>query len=579
MDYTILIGGEAGQGLQTIGGALSKLFSRIGYHVFSHQDYMSRIRGGHNFYQLRFSDSQVMSSRQKADIIVALDLNTIEEHKEDITENGIIIYDAYFIKKTFDSQEFLNVPFNEIAVEKGGDKIMSNTAAIGAVLGMLGIELTILEDIIHKSLKKKSEDIINKNILTARAGHEYAVKNCKECRFSVTASSDKGFMLIDSSAAVGLGAIMSGCKFYAAYPMTPSTAVMNYIASKAQPYGIVVEQAEDEICAINMALGASFAGVRSMTGTSGGGFSLMCEGVSLAGMMELPIVILEAQRVGPATGFPTRTEQSDLMFIIHSGHGEFPRIVFAPGTPQEAFYLTNKAFDLSEKYQVPVFILIDQYIADSEWTYKSFDYKKLIYNDYRAREDYLKLIPDYKRYAYTESGVSPIAIPGTSKHFVVVDSDEHDEEGHIVEDIATRLKMVNKRLIKKLPLIQSEISPPIFYGADNPEVIVTCWGSTYGVVKDAIDMLDNERGKLNGKRIGMLHFSQVYPLPLKEKFDFIKLLEETPVTICVENNATGQFASLLRRETGYAFTHRINKFDGRPFILENLTEEIYDYIK
>ncbi|MBF0473933.1 MAG: 2-oxoacid:acceptor oxidoreductase subunit alpha, partial [Nitrospirae bacterium] len=398
----------------------------------------------------------------------------------------------------------------------------------------------------------------------------------KECRFSVAGASDKGYMLIDSSAAIGLGAIMSGCKFYAAYPMTPSTAVMNFIASKAQQYGIMVEQAEDEICAINMVLGASFAGVRSMTGTSGGGFALMSEGVSLAGMMELPVVILEAQRVGPATGFPTRTEQSDLMFILHSGHGEFPRIVFAPGTPEEAFYLTNKAFDLAEKFQIPVFILIDQYLADSEWTYKSFDYKSLVYNDYRLREDFLKSMSEYKRYAYTESGVSPLAIPGDSKHLVIVDSDEHDEDGHIVEDIVTRLKMVNKRLSKKLPLIQSEMSPPVYHGAEKPDVVVTCWGSTYGVVKEAIDTINYNH---SGKRIGMLHFSQIYPFPSMQKFDFIKLLEDADITICIENNSTGQFASLLRGELGYAFTHRINKFDGRPFILESLTEEIYDYIR
>ncbi len=568
MDYTIRIGGEAGQGLQTIGGVLAKLFSRSGFHVFTHQDYMSRVRGGHNFYQVRFSDKEVMSSRDKIDILIALDLNTIEIHRRDLNENGMIIYDSEFIKKTFDSPEFLNIPFERIAVETGGSKVMANSVATGAVLGMLGMELTVFEEIIKETLKKKGEEIVSKNTDSARAGFDYSIEKCIKCNFSVPQDLKNRHMLINGIQAIGFGALMSGCKFYSAYPMTPSTGVMIYLASKAKEHGIVVEQAEDEICAINMALGASFAGVRSMTGTSGGGFALMVEGLSLAGMTETPIVIFEAQRPGPATGFPTRTEQGDLLFILHTGHGEFPRVVFTPGTPEQAFYLTNKAFDLAEKYQIPVFIQSDQYLGDSEWTYNGFDMKRLKLDNYRLRDDALKDIKEYKRHAFTDNGISPLAIPGESKHLVVTDSDEHDEEGHIVEDAETRIKMIEKRLLKKLPLIREEIDPPVLYGNKNPDIALVGYGSTYGVMKEAVDVLKENND------IAMLHFTEVYPFPIVEKFDYLTLLNNAKREICIENNATGQFAHHLRAETGYEFKYKINKYDGRPFILEGLIGEI-----
>jgi 2-oxoglutarate ferredoxin oxidoreductase subunit alpha len=379
-------------------------------------------------------------------------------------------------------------------------------------------------------------------------------------------------MLIAGNDAIGFGVAASGCKFYSAYPMTPSTGIMNYLASKGKEYGIIVEQAEDEIAAINMALGASFSGVRAMTGTSGGGFALMVEGLSLAAMTETPIVIVLAQRPGPATGFPTRTEQGDLLFALHTAHGEFPRAVFAPGTPEQAFYLTNKAFDIAERFQVPVIILTDQYLADSQWTFEGFDLSKIKYIDYRLRGDAFKNLSEYKRHAFTDSGVSPLGIPGDSKYLVVTDSDEHDEEGHIIEDAETRIKMLDKRLFKKLPLIKNEIEPPFFYGDNKPEIVIIGWGSTYGVMKEAVDALSKNR------RIAMLHFSEIYPFPLIEKFDYLSILNNAKLAICIENNATGQFARLIRAETGYEFKAKINKYDGRPFTLDNLLGELNVHI-
>ena len=601
MDYSIKIGGEAGQGIQTVGDTLAKVFSRAGFHVFTNQDYESRVRGGHNFYQIRFSDKPVMASRNSIDILVALDKESMYRHEKELSAIGQIIYDSTAIGIPTPNPQrpvlnYLDIPFIKLAIENGGSKIMANTVATGAVLGMLGMDLDILIAIIKDTFKKKGEQVINSNLNAAMAGHNFALKNCMRCSFSlgVTDSPLKPKMLINSVEAIGLGAIASGCKFYSAYPMTPSTGIMNYIAGKEKEFGIIVEQAEDEISAINMALGASFAGVRSMTGTAGGGFALMVEGLSLSAMTETPVVIALGQRPAPATGFPTRTEQGDLLFALHTAHGEFPRIIFAPGTPEQAFYLTNKAFDLAEKYQVPAIIMFDQYLSDSEWTLEEFDPDKIKYTDYRLRGDAFKNLKEYKRHAYTDTGVSPMGIPGDAEHLVVTDSDEHDEEGHIVEDAETRIKMVDKRLFKKLPLIKKEIEPPVLYGDNKPEVIIAGWGSNYGIMKEAVDELSNSR------RIAMLHFSEMYPFPSSAfchshesgnpdsidscfrrndkgetvEFDYLKLLRNAKMAICVENNATGQFARMMKAETGYVFNKHINKYDGRPFTLEELVKEI-----
>ena len=567
MDYSIKIGGEAGQGLQTIGDTLGRVFTRAGYHVFTHQDYDSRIRGGHNIYQIRISDRPIAAPKAELDILVALDRESIRLHAGELSSRGRIMYDSDMLKEKHDTPAFLDIPFVKLATEHGGDKIMANTVATGAVLGMLGMELTILSDLLSDAFRKKGDAVVLGNRKAALAGYDYAKRNCTACSFSVSEVSQPK-MLINGTEAIALGALASGCQFYSAYPMTPSTGIMNYLASKEQEYGIVVEQAEDEIAAINMALGASFAGARSMTGTSGGGFALMVEGLSLAGMTETPVVIAMGQRPGPATGLPTRTEQGDLQFVLSAGHGEFPRVVFAPGTPHEAFFLTNKAFDLAEKYQIPVFILFDTYLADTQWTFDGFDVSSLRFTDYRVRDAAFQALPEYKRHALTDSGISPLAVPGDAAHLVVTDSDEHDENGHIAEDAATRIAMVGKRLLKKLPHIKQEMAPPSLYGAPNPEIVLTGWGSTYGVMKEAVDGLSKSRN------IAMLHFCEVFPLPLLEPFDYIGLLRKAGKTICIEHNATGQFERLLRAEQGCEFGGHIRKFDGRPFLLEELVREI-----
>ncbi|RJQ47266.1 MAG: 2-oxoacid:acceptor oxidoreductase subunit alpha [Nitrospiraceae bacterium] len=576
MDYSIRIGGEAGQGIQTVGDTLAHVFAKSGYHVFTHQDYESRIRGGHNFFQVRVSDEQITSSRDMIDIVVALDKESIVQHEKELTENGIIIYDSAALKQKYEKDHFLDIPFVALAEEHGKSKIMANTVAVGAVLGMLGMELDVLFEMLKITFSKKGDEIINSNIKAAQAGREFAVKNCQRCSFSIVKRGSLPFMLIAGNEAIGLGAIASGLKFYSAYPMTPSTGIMNYIADKEEEYGIIIEQAEDEIAAINMALGASFAGVRAMTGTSGGGFALMVEGLSLAGITETPIVIALAQRPGPATGLPTRTEQGDLLFALYTAHGEFPRVVLAPGTPEQAFYLTNKAFGIAEKYQIPVIILTDQYLADTQWTFDKFDLSKIHYSDQRLRGDGLKNLTEYKRHAFTENGVTSLAVPGDSSFLVVTDSDEHNEEGHIIEDSETRKRMLDKRLFKKLPHVREEIAPPIFYGDSDPEIVLVGWGSTYGVVKEAVDVLLQNTPDPHNK-VAVLHFTEIYPFPENEKFDYLGILNKAKHSICIENNATGQFARLVRAETGYTFKHMITKYDGRPFTLDGLLGELNAY--
>lgn len=570
MDYSIKIGGEAGQGIQTIGETLSRIFVRAGYYVFTHQDYESRIRGGHNFYQIRISDKPISASRSSIDILVALDRESIILHERELSPAGNVLYDSSNLKERYEKPNFLDVPLFELAIQYGGNKIMANTVAVGAVIGMLGMAPDIMYDLIRKVFKKKGNEVIQANLRASEAGYNYARQKCLTCSFMVSGLNSPK-MLISGNEAIGAGAIASGLKFYSAYPMTPSTGIFNFIAEQSKDFGIVVEQAEDEISAINMVIGASFAGVRAMTATSGGGFALMVEGISLAAMTETPVVIALAQRPGPATGLPTRTEQADLLFALYAGHGEFPKVIFAPGTPEEAFYLTNKAFDLAEKYQITSIILTDQYLADSQWSYERFELSKLKYIDYRLRNSDFESIREYKRHVFTDTGVSPLGIPGKSKNLVVTDSDEHDEEGHIIEDAEIRRLMVEKRLFKKLALIRREMEPPKFHGAQEAEILLICWGSTYGIVREVVHELSDEF------KIGMLHFSEIYPF--SENRSWTELIKKAKTTIGIEQNATSQFAKLIKMETAIDIQNHINRFDGRPFTVEELKEKVYAYLR
>jgi len=454
--------------------------------------------------------------------------------------------------------EFIDIPFAEISEDIGG-KLFINIIAAGVILGILDIDMGMASDFISNFFAKKNKGIIKKNIEAVKLGCQKGkeLRQAGIVRFTLKNPSAKNEMLLNGAEAVGMGALAGGCDFISSYPMSPSTGVLTFLSQHMETFGIFVEQAEDEIAAINMALGGSYAGARTMVTTSGGGFALMTEGVSLSGMIETPVVFHIAQRPGPGTGLPTRTEQADLELALYSGHGEFPRIIFAPGSLQDAFFLTQKAFDLADKYQIPVFILTDQYFMDTFYSCPPFDLEGVLVPRHIVRTK-----KDYQRYALTEDGISPRGIPGFGEGLVGVDSDEHDEESHITEDLELRTRMVDKRL-KKMDLILPEIDPPEFLGSENYEILLVGWGSTYHVLKEAM-------AELKSESIALLHFNQVYPLHPGT----INIIEKAQRTIFVENNATSQFRKIVKLHTGFTNGESLLKYNGLPFTVEDIVEEL-----
>jgi 2-oxoglutarate ferredoxin oxidoreductase subunit alpha len=339
--------------------------------------------------------------------------------------------------------------------------------------------------------------------------------------------------------------------------MSPATTIMEFVSAQADTYNIVLEQAEDEIAAINMVIGANFAGARAMTATSGGGFCLMVEALSLAGMTETPAVIVVAQRPGPSTGLPTRTEQADLNFVIHAGHGEFPRAILAPGHPAQAVHLMSKAFNLADKYQTPVIVLGDQHFNDAYFTIDELDLRTITIDRGQILSDADLPSPhEYNRYAHSESGISPRILPGQTKAVVYADSDEHTEEGHITESGAVRNQMMRKRM-QKLEGIDREIDPPEIYPSGPAELVLLGWGSTYGVLKETVDILNRQNMAAQ-----MIHYSELFPFNLRH-IDTSAFKKSR--IIAVENNFTGQFADLFSQSTGLPVDQRILKYNGRPF--------------
>jgi 2-oxoglutarate ferredoxin oxidoreductase subunit alpha len=546
-----MVAGEAGQGVQSVGMLLSRAFSRWGYHVFADQDYESRIRGGHNFFRVRASHVSVGAINESLDILIAFNRESIELHRGEVTKDGIIIYDGEKIKDVT-GEKLLDIPMEKLAVESAGDRLMSNTVALAGALALVGFDFNVLAQLLRDFFKGETGE---KNIKAAQAGYDYVLKALiNGFNKKLTAINARKRIMLSGNEAMALGAIAAGCKFMAAYPMTPVTGIMEYLAGKQQDCGLVVVPAEDEIAAINMVVGAAYAGVRAMTATSGGGFCLMVEGVGLAGMTETPVVIIEGQRTGPAIGLPTRTEQGDLEFVMYAAHGEFPRAVLAPATTEDCFWCMPRAFNIAEKYQLPVLVTTDQYLASSYATVEPFDVTQVIIDRgvlYNGGSD-----KEYKRHASTDTGVSPRAFPGRTGALVVTDSDEHNEAGHPIEDASTRALMMQKRLRKTYGL-KKETAPPRLYGPKKADTLLIGWGSTYGAMKEAVDILHREKASVN-----LLHFSELLPFPVQE---VTERMSEARRTYVVENNATGQFARLIRQETGRAVNGNILKYDGRPF--------------
>ncbi len=551
----ILIGGEAGQGLVTIGELLGKSLVRSGYFIKVTQSYMSRIRGGHNTYALRVSSEEVLAGQEAIDLLVALDKNTLLLHRQELSPKGAVAADRDF---GLGEEACLNIPYKEL-----GTGQFSNIVALGAVGPHLGLTEEILGRTVNDYFGKKDMQAAKENRQVLRESFRWA-SGLPPCLPKLPPiAHPRSRLMMNGNEAISLGALSAGLKFYSFYPMTPATPIGQSLAGVAEQMGLVVEQAEDEISAINMALGASFVGAPSMVGTSGGGFALMVEGVSLAGMTETPIVIIVAQRPGPATGLPTRTEQGDLNFVLHSGHGEFPRAIFAPGTVEECFHLTRKAFFLAEKYQGPMFLLTDHYLADSASAVEPFDLENL--PTIRPSTGAVPGGFPYRRFTITESGVSPRLLPGLTEHIVVAGSDEHTEDGHLTEDLTVRKQMVEKRLRKARGILE-EVTPPEYRGEQKPDLLLISWGSSKGAVQEAASAI-----RATGKGVATLHFSQVWPLVPDH---FLGFLEEAGEVICVESNATGQFAGLLRRETGFEIKKKVNRYDGLPITPEFILREL-----
>ncbi len=556
-DISIVLCGEAGQGIQTVEHMLTQTLKLSGYHVFSTEEYMSRIRGGRNSTLVRVSSNRVSAPVDRIDLLIPFSSGGVRHVQRKISSETILLGEKKIVENEYQGDKFIPVPFSEMASEVGGP-IYTNAVAAALLAGLLGVDQEVFNRYLRHYFSGKNENTIQRNLEAAKRGYAVSEDLLKSGRLQIELKKRdevKNEILIDGVEALAMGAIAGGCNFLSFYPMSPSTAVAVYLAQVSKEFGIIVEQAEDEISAINMAIGAWYAGARGLASTSGGGFALMVEGLSLAGMIESPLVIHIGQRPGPATGLPTRTEQGELLFALHSGHGEFPRILLAPGTIEDCFYLAQKAFDLADRYQVPVFILTDQYLLESHYNIPSIDPARI-----RIEKQFVETKKGYKRYQLTETGLSPRGIPGFGEGLVVIDSDEHDEEGHITEDLDLREKMVNKRL-KKLDLIREEMVPPELIGPDHYKTLILGWGSTYHLIREAI-------GRLEMEDVAFLHFKQVYPLHP----DTMGYLKKAKKTVIVENNGTAQFGQVLRRQTGFNVDREILKYNGLPFSVEELAD-------
>lgn len=557
MDLNIRIAGEAGQGLVSLGDILTGAFSSAGLHIFTSKSYMSRVRGGLNWYDVRIADSELFALKQQADLIIALSPEAKEILEETLSPKGIMLYSG---DSDDANKQTINLDFFKIAQEVAGSKVMANAVAAGAIFAILGYETDTLFAYLKKEFQSKGEEIVKKNLQCAKKGYEKT--KAKALKLKAPTGTNGPAEYMSGAAAMSLSAAVSGVKLVSAYPMTPGTATFTGLANLADKYGIIIEQAEDEISAINMICGAVYAGVPALTTTSGGGFALMCEGVSLAGMMELPIVIVIAQRPGPATGLPTRTAQEDLKFAINAGHGEFPRAIYAPGTIQQCYDLTRKALETAHKYQSPVIILTDQYLQDIQ---KNIGKLSDEYNPI-DRHIVKDVGIDYKRYALDSenNGISPRALPG-GKGLVICDSDEHDEEGHLTEDFEIRIAMHEKRMAK-IDILKNDLVCPDFHGSEDAELILVCWGSTFGACQEAAYQLNTK-----GRKTALLHYSQVWPLDASA---VNKLLEKNKRIVVVEGNYTGQFLSLLKEQGLNGGCELMNRYDGLPFTAEFIMEEL-----
>jgi 2-oxoglutarate ferredoxin oxidoreductase subunit alpha len=557
--YSVVLSGEAGQGLKTIETLFMKLLRQSGYYAFMTKELMSRVRGGNNTTELRISSGPVYAFTDRIDLLIVLGKNGIRRIEKRLSPDTIVTGEADHLADTSVPCRKIPLPVQENLADLGGT-LYANTLVSGLLCALFSCTPGTAYDLISERFAKKGADIVEKNKAAFDRGMKLAETIPLHAAVKKDESTASRSKALSGTEAVGIGALAGGCNFIASYPMSPGTGVLAFMASHADKYGVIAEQAEDELSALNMELGAWYAGARAMVTTSGGGFALMTEALSLAGCIESPAVIHLAQRPGPATGLPTRTEQGDLNLALYAGHGDFPRVIYAPGTLQEGIELTRRAFDTADEFQVPVILLTDQYFLDSEGVIPKTDFAQNSITQHITETE-----TDYKRYAVTPSGISPRGIPGYGKGIVRVDSDEHTEEGLITEDAGVRTVMTDKRMRKLNNLKDIE---PELTGSKDYDTLVVCWGSTYGAVREALE-------RLGRKDIASAHFAQVYPVPKSAK----ALLARAKRKILVEDNVTGQFGNLIRQELLTDFDTRILKYNGMQFSVEELVKKIGEAVK
>ncbi len=569
VDFSVLVGGEAGFGIMTTGALFSRIATRLGYHIFDYVEYPSLIRGGHNAYIVHVTEHETRCLKSTIDFLVCLNKDTFTIHKDKLTSSSYIVYDAEEFEVDGDYKK-ISVPFKKILEELKGQVVMKNTISLGAALALLGSDLTVLNALLEKQFGKKGQDVVSFNKQFAEKGYNHVKSQYASLIVPLLPkkeSEDK--LVLSGNEAFSLGAVIADCRLYSAYPMTPSSSVLTTLAAWQEKTGMVVRHAEDEISVINTALGSSFAGVRSAVGTSGGGFALMVESVSLSGVTETPLVIFIAQRPGPATGMPTWTEQGDLLFAAHSGHGEFQKIVLSAGDVGEMLEVTLKAFDLADIYQLPVIVMSEMLLSESHASLaKSFVNAAI--KQYSLRRG--KIVSDspdkpYLRYKITDDGISPRLIPGAKGLFYQANSYEHVEDGHTTEEALTRIQQVEKRGRKWQTYLKSDFEgPKIFGDVKKADIILVSWGANKGAILKAQEMLKGQ-----SKEVAYLHFTHLYPLNSEKLKPYFM---NNKRYILVENNSEGQFGKLLRMETGIEIKEKLLRYDGRQIMPEQIIEKI-----
>jgi len=570
---TWLVGGEAGYGITTMGQMFARACSRGGLNVFGYVEYPSLIRGGHNTAMVRVAKEKVYAHSDKIDVMLALNKETIDLHKDEMADGGVIIYDGESVAVDADGVTLFSVPLAKITKDLGAERVMRNTVALGACFSVIGLGFEPVEDVLQTTFERKGADVVEYNIKVAKAGFDYAEENFKSTfakSITAVAGAPKR-MVISGNEAIALGALKAGVKFMAAYPMTPVTSIMQIIAKYGVKHNIVMKHSEDEIAAINMAIGAAHMGVRAMTATSGGGFSLMSEALGMAGITETPLVVVEGMRPGPSTGLPTWTDQADLRFVMHASQGEFPRVIFLPGDMNEAFEMTLKAFNLAEKYQMICFVLTDKYLGESVQSVEPFNVAyKVDRGALMTMEAALAMKSgEYKRFEFTESGVSRRALPGFPNTIYAVSTDEHQEYGDLDEGGENRIKMVDKRA-KKLVTLQKESLSDFemfeLHGPADSELTLISWGSTKGPILEALEVANE-----GGLKVNFLQIKTALPFASE---GVVKILNAAKKTLLIETNSEAQMGGVIREKTGILIENRFLRYDGRPFHPAEILDKI-----